>query len=260
METVSIVIPNFNQSKYLPACVDHCWFQTYPKLELIIVDGGSTDGTKEYLAALPELLATRESSPLVRMDEQGGLVHKRCLSYHEDTHATHPARTLKIISSDTDLGRTGTYNAGFAQVTGAYCTYIVGDDLPHPHMIEELAKALDETGADVAYSDFTVVQDDGRIMRLVRKPDYDFKACFADWFHLGVSCLHRSEWLTRLGLMDEAWQVANDYAYYLRMAKAGARFVHLPRVLYSVRFHGHASLDESRRLALLAREHLRGQG
>ncbi len=260
VDKVSIVIPNFNQIKHLPACVDHCWFQTYPSLELIIVDGGSTDGTKEYLAGLPELMASRESNPLLRMDEEGGLVHKRCRSYLEDTHATHPARELKIISSDTDLGRTGTYNAGFAQVTGKYCTYIVGDDLPHPHMIEELVQALETSGADVAYSDFTIVEDCGRIMRLVRKPEYSFKACFADWFHLGVSCLHRAEWLTRLGLMDEAWQVANDYAYYLRLAEAGARFVHVPKVLYSVRFHGFSSLDESRRLAFQAREHLRGLG
>lgn len=257
MPRVSIVIPNFNQHKYLPACVDHCWFQTHADLELIIVDGGSTDGTKEYLRQLPDELNLRESNPITHMDEAGNIIHKRCRSFREDTHASHPDRILKIIVSEADLGRTGTYNAGFAQVTGEFCTYIVGDDLPHPHMIEELAAALEATGADLAYSDFNIISDDDRIMRLVRKPDYGFKACFADWFHIGVSTLHRANWLKKTGLMDESFQFANDYAHYLRMAMHGARFVHVPRVLYSVRFHGAMTQhEESARLVGLARDFL----
>ena len=254
MKKVSLVIPNFNQAEYLPGCVDHCWFQTYPELELIIVDGGSTDGTKEYLRGLPEHLATHCVEPVVRMDDQGNLEKKRCRTYHEDIHADHPARELKIISTVEDLGRTGTYNAGFREVTGDYCTYIVGDDLPHPHMVETLVEALERTGADVAYSNFNVITDDDRILRLVRKPDYSFEACFADWFHLGVSTLSRTEKLREVGFMDEKFKVANDYAMYLAMAEAGARFVHVDKYLYSVRFHGaESSLDESCRLAFRAR-------
>jgi len=38
--------------------------------------------------------------------------------------------------------------------------------------------------------------------------------------------------------MDERYQGANDYDHYLRFAMAGAKFYHLPKVLYSVRHHG----------------------
>jgi len=38
--------------------------------------------------------------------------------------------------------------------------------------------------------------------------------------------------------MDEKYQSANDYDHYLRFAMAGARFLHVPKVLYSVRYHG----------------------
>ncbi|GAB7021540.1 glycosyltransferase [Salidesulfovibrio brasiliensis] len=261
MKKVSLVIPNFNQAAYLPGCVDHCWFQTYPNIELIIVDGGSTDGTKEYLAGLSDRIAERTEHPVLFMDAEGNVQQKACRSYHEDTHAEHPLREVKIIASEEDLGRTGTYNAGFELVTGDYCTYIVGDDLPHPHMVEELVNALESSGADVAYSDFNIITDDDRIRRLVRKPDYSFEACFADWFHLGVSTLSRTERLREVGFMNEDWQIANDYRLYLDMARAGAEFVHVPKVLYSVRYHGAESkLDESRRLAFEARELLGTDG
>ncbi len=38
--------------------------------------------------------------------------------------------------------------------------------------------------------------------------------------------------------MDEKYQSANDYDHYLRFAMAGALFFHVPKVLYSVRYHG----------------------
>lgn len=256
MNKVSVVIPNFNQAEYLPACFDHVWFQTWENLEIIVVDGGSTDATKAWLAGLPERLDTRTMDPVLEMDQSGNVVTKTIHTYKEDTHAAHPGRELKILSFDRDVGRNETYNAGFREVTGAYCTYVVGDDLPHPHMMEELALHLDETGADLAYADYTVVDDAGRVLRLMRRPDYSFEACFARWFHIGVATLHRTNLHERFGLFDPRFEVANDYAWYLKMAMHGARFSHLPRVLYSIRHHGHGpSLHrESRELCRLARE------
>lgn len=256
MKKVSLVIPNFNQAAYLPGCIDHCWFQTYPNIELIIVDGGSNDGTKDYLKQLPDQIANQTGQPVTHMDAEGNIIKKTCRSYHEDTHAQHPVREIKIIASEEDLGRTGTYNAGFELASGDYCTYIVGDDLPNPHMVEELVTALETSGADVAYSDFNIITDDDRILRLVRKPDYTFKECFEEWFHLGVSTLSRMEKLREVGFMNEEWQIANDYRLYLDMAKAGASFIHVPKVLYSVRFHGaEGKLEESKRLAFEARDY-----
>ena len=83
MEKVSIVIPTYNEIKYLPACFDHCYFQSYPDIEIVIVDGGSNDGTKEFLSQLEKELRSRESNPVTYMDEQGEIVYKKCRSYHE---------------------------------------------------------------------------------------------------------------------------------------------------------------------------------
>lgn len=231
MKKVTVVIPTFNQAHYLPACVDHCLFQTYPNLEIIIVDGGSTDGTKEYLGGLEKKIAERTCNPVIEMDGEGEIIRKEFPAYPT-------GREIRIISFDKDIGPTRTYNEGLSRATGDYCTYVVGDDLPHPHMIEELVQAIEETGADFAYSDMDLVDDDGRIVRQMRLPDYSFEACFCRWYHLGVSRLYRTEWHEKVGLMDEKYQSANDYDHYLRFAMAGAKFYHLPKVLYSVRYHG----------------------
>lgn len=258
MEKVSIVIPTFNQAEYFWACFDSCYFQTYPNLEIVVVDGGSTDETKTLLASMKSEMETRATEPILRMNSRGEIIRRKCLTYLADTHAEHPQRQIRILSFEEDLGRTGTYNAGFAEVSGDFCTYVVGDDLPHPHMIEELMAAVHSSGADVVYSDFNIVDNNGRVVRLVRKPDYSFRACFVEWFHLGVSRLHRTALHETVGLMDPSYQVANDYEFYLRMAMAGASFLHVPKVLYSVRYHGFETQhDESRKCSQRARAWLR---
>lgn len=228
---VTIVIPCFNQGEYLPACVDHCLFQTYPNLEIIIVDGGSRDNTKDYLKGLREKISSATIDPVQMMTEQGELVRCPETIYPQN-------RVVEILSFDEDIGATPTYNQGLRRAKGKYVTYVVGDDLPHPHMIEEMVAVLENDPVDFVYSDMNLVDDKGSIVRQMRMPDYSFDVCFSRWFHLGVSKLYRTDLHERAGLMDEKIACANDYDHYLRFAMAGCRFFHLPRILYSVRWHG----------------------
>jgi len=50
-EFVSIVVTNFNYAKYLPACINSILAQDYSRREIIIVDDGSTDGSREIIAS-----------------------------------------------------------------------------------------------------------------------------------------------------------------------------------------------------------------
>ena len=262
---VSIIVPTFNQAQYLPACVDHCLFQTYQNLEIIIVDGGSTDTTKEYLVGLKNKITSQKMEPVSHLAKNGEIIRRSVHVYPQD-------RKIKIITFEKDIGATRTYNEGLRKATGKYCTYVVGDDLPHPYMIAEMVAALEAEKADFIYSDMNLVDDNGCIVRQMRLPDYNFKKCFADWFHLGVSKLYRTELHEKVGLMDEKYTGANDYDHYLRFAMAGFRFHHLSRILYSVRWHGPARktgqhtqgryeilIEESKQCAKRARSYLQGQ-
>jgi glycosyltransferase involved in cell wall biosynthesis len=228
---VSIIIPTYNQAEYLAACVDHCLFQTYPNLEIIIVDGGSTDQTKAYLALLSDRIVSSTLDSVRYMSEEGKIIRTRVTVYPQN-------RDVKIYVFDENIGATKTYNEGLKKISGKYCTYIVGDDLPHPHMIEEMVDVLENNNVDFVYSDMNLIDDNGSIVRQMLMPDYNLKTCLADWFHLGVSKLYRAELHEKVGLMDEKYTAANDYDHYLRFAMAGCRFFHLQRILYSIRWHG----------------------
>ena len=263
---VSIVIPTFNQIQYLPACIDHCLFQTYQNLEILIVDGGSTDGTKEYLADLESDIIKEHINPVSHMTSKGEIIRKNMARYPQN-------RSIYILTFQNNIGATETYNKGLRCVRGKYCTYVVGDDLPHPHMIEDMVKILEKNTCDFVYSDINLINDEGRIVRQMIFPDYDFKNCFSDWYHIGVSHLYRTILHRKAGLMNTAYRSANDYDHYLRFAIKGCRFFHLNKVLYSIRHHGEERktgqhtgdnyrnlLEESKKCALRAREWLKRNG
>jgi len=51
---VSIIIPTFNRLNWIPVCLDSIKAQTYPHVETLVIDDGSTDGTVEWLKSQPE--------------------------------------------------------------------------------------------------------------------------------------------------------------------------------------------------------------
>lgn len=52
--SVTVIIPTFNRLKWIPICLDSVKAQTYPDVETLIIDDGSTDGTVAWLESHPE--------------------------------------------------------------------------------------------------------------------------------------------------------------------------------------------------------------
>lgn len=226
---VSVVVPTYNQGHYLRQALDSAMFQEYPNVEIIISNFGSTDGTSAVIADYLKAVECDTVQPVCHMDAEGNIVR--------ETRSVFPQnRSIIVLDSPVNIGGTAAYNEGFRRATGKYCMYLVGDDYLLPNTFSEMVPVL-EQGADVAYADMFVVNDQGHILQRLSKPDYDFRTCFADWFHLGVCRLYRRDLHERFGYYSTIYRNANDYDFMLRLAMKGCRFERVPKVLYCTRIH-----------------------
>ena len=237
---VSVVVPSFNQSEYLPVALDSVMFQDYPNLEIIICNHGSTDDTSDVISDFIKRVGTEKVRYLDKTNEAlDGLefVRSEKLRYSQGRH-------LKVIESRENIGGTASYNEGFRAATGKYCTYLVGDDYLQSNAISEMVQVLETGRVDFVYADMFVVDDRGQILQKLSKPDYSFDRCFCDWFHLGVCRLYRRSLHDASGYYNPDYRNANDYDMYLRFAMDGCRFEHIPKVLYYTRKHDSENPDE----------------
>jgi len=231
MKKISVVVPTYNQATYLPACLDSIWFQDYDDLEVVVVNDGSTDDTVEVLERYQSGLTNDQISYANFFDEEKNELKRRC---HERYRKA--GRDLTIIEHEQNRGLATALNSGFRICQGEYCTYVPSDDICYPSMFSEMARAIQEKGADFVYADMFIVDDQGRIIRQFQLPDYSFESCFQDWYLCGVAKLYRRALHERWGYYDEKL-LAHDHELFLRFAMNGAYFCHVPRVLMAVRDH-----------------------
>lgn len=111
---VSIIVPVFNAAAHLEPCVRSILAQTYDRIELILIDDGSTDGSGEVC----DRLAAEDSRIVVRHQVNAGIA--------------------------------GAQNAGLDLATGALLTFCDNDDLMSPRMLERLVGLIESTGADMS--------------------------------------------------------------------------------------------------------------
>ena len=230
-ELISVVVATYNQSKYLPITLDSIWFQSYPNIEIVVVNDASTDNTDAVLSDYIKAVGYDAVSFASSYNEQSGQV-ERC------EHLRYPpqGRELRIIHHYENNGLSAALNTGFKATTGEYCTFIASDDMLIPAMLSDLKHVMDKTGADFAYADMHIVDDQGRILRRFSLPDYSFEKAFCHWYLCGVCKLYRRELHDMAGYYDENIR-PQDHEMFLRFAMNGAKFIHLPKVLANVRIH-----------------------
>ena len=121
----SVIMPAFNHELYVEDAVRSVLDQTYPNVELIVVDDASTDRTPEILAALA--------------DEQ----------------------RFTFVRNDRNSGINPTLERGLALSTGHYLSILASDDMILPQKIERQIQYLDSTGKDGVYANGVYLHADG---------------------------------------------------------------------------------------------------
>jgi glycosyltransferase involved in cell wall biosynthesis len=231
IERVSVVVPTYNQSRYLPVCLDTILFQNYPNIEIIVVNDGSTDDTAKVLENYQNTLAAEITSYVCNYNQEFDQVERR-----QHRRYQQKGRELRIIHHLENRGLGATLNTGFAAATGQLCTFIASDDMFLPTAMSEMVAALEQNDADFVYADMHIVDDAGRILRLFSLPEYSFENAFCRWYLCGICKLFRRELHEKVGYYREDIK-PQDHEMFLRFAMNGAKFIHVSKVLANVRIH-----------------------
>lgn len=264
MVKTTITVPTYNQSEYLPICLDSLVFQDAEDVEILIVNDGSTDDTAAVIDSYLEGLEQDTTRYVTRYDEETDDIVRTVIPRFPGD------KQFRVITHETNKGLAAALNTGAREAAGEYVTYVPSDNICYPGFIADLVEPLD-AGHDFAYSDMLIVNDAGRILRRFALPDYSVGNCFGDWYFCGVSKLYRKSLHDRFGYYREDL-LAHDHELFQRFALGGASFHHVTRPLMGVRDHGEASrqvdihspdnwnrlLRESCDLVRQAREHLCG--
>lgn len=192
---VSVLTPSFQQGAYLPDCLQSVARQTYPHIEHVVCDGGSTDTSLDVLAAAGEGVRW---------------------------------------TSEPDRGQADAVNKAFAASSGEIVGWLNSDDGYFATDTVEcvVAAFAADPDAAVVYGDTAVVAEDGLILRHARAR-WSMRRTLPLMSPIGQpSAFFRRSALgpDELPLRAEL-QRRLDYELWLRLRARGARFVHLPRVL-----------------------------
>lgn len=111
---ISIIVPVYNVQEYLPRCVESLQNQTYPQIEILLVDDGSTDKSP--------VLCDR----LAKKDQRIRVFHKK------------------------NGGSSSARNLGIAEARGEYLGFVDSDDYVEPDMYQRLYDAIEQYDVSAA--------------------------------------------------------------------------------------------------------------
>lgn len=203
---ISIILPTYNQAKYLPEALDSIFNQTLRDFELVIVNDGSTDDTSNILK-------------------------KYAQTYN-----------FKLINQ-TNQGLPKALNTGFTEAKGKYLTWTSSDNIMLPAMLEKLYGALENNPPiSVFYADWIFIDDAGTV--LSRFETLDFDRCLLLQFNFVHCCfLFRREVFEKLGGYYPEYIYSEDWDFWIR-ASRHFKMKHLPETLYKYRIHSGSMTNE----------------
>lgn len=200
---ISIVIPLYcTPLPYLKELLESVIGQSYTNWQLCLADGSPDDNVKEFL----EKHYRREKRIAYRKLEQN-----------------------EGISANT--------NAAIALAEGEYLMFCDHDDTLEQDALYEIVKAVNDTGADVIYTDEDKVSMDGQhYFDPNFKPDFNLFRLRENNYICHIFVVKKS--LTNeIGLLRSEFDGAQDFDFILRCCEKAQKITHIPKVLYHWRCH-----------------------
>jgi glycosyltransferase involved in cell wall biosynthesis len=190
---VSIIVAVFNNARDLPRCIASVTGQTFTSRELIVIDGGSTDGTVDIIRESRGRIAYSESGP--------------------------------------DRGVYDAWNKALPHAKGEWICFLGSDDRFHDAgVLERMAPIIAGAHPEerLVYGRLNITARDGRLLETVVRPWLELRQKFlagtAMLPHTGA--FHHRSLFDLHGSFDSSFRIAGDYEFLLRELKtANALYV-----------------------------------
>ncbi len=201
---ISVITAVYNNRDTIAEALDSALTQTHPDVELVVIDGGSTDGTREVLQGYADRLA--------------------------------------VLVSEPDHGIYDALNKGIARAGGEVAGFLHSDDLfADVAVLSRIAAAFADPAVDAVYGDLLYVRKDdpSRVVRTWRADAFSPARMAHGWMPPHPTFYVRRAVYERLGGYDTSYRIAADYDCVLRLlGKGGVRAAYIPEVLVKMRVGG----------------------
>jgi len=223
---VSVVVPCYNQASFLHECLASLRRQSIGAVEVVIVNDGSDD------PAMPDALrAARAEGATVIDQENRGLAAAR--------------------------------NRGFEESTGTYVQFLDADDLIEPEKLERQVAVLErDSRVGVCTSDYVLLDHASGVRhhegatrsKVTDDPLRDFLLRWESELSIPIhAALFRRSVLEGMApLFDRRLRGKEDWLFWVRVARSGATFQHVDRVLAVYRVHARSMSRRSGEMGGLA--------
>jgi hypothetical protein len=202
MTLVSIITPSFNQAAYLEQTILSVLSQDYPRIQYIVIDGASTDGSVEVIRK-----------------------HESKLAHWE---------------SEKDNGQADAINKGFAHATGEIIAWLNSDDYYLPGAVSAAVKVFESNpDAVLVYGNMLAVDENGKTFNTLtyKQLTLDDLLCFQIIGQPAV--FMRRSALQKTSGLDSSFHFLLDHYLWIQLAQHG-RILHANQTWAAARYHAEA--------------------
>jgi glycosyltransferase involved in cell wall biosynthesis len=198
---VTIVIPFYNDP-YVEQAISSALGQTYPNLEVIVVDDGST--------------------------------------LYQDRINPFVSRVHYLGKSNG--GTASAINHGVRMSSGDYIAWLSSDDLFYPHKIARQLAFMQQYNSLLSFTAFDQINELGHVTAYAQAARYSSQSEFIRAFSTcdpinGCTIMFKKELVARVGLFDESLRYTQDYEYWIRALLSGVNIHFLDEPLTKYRWH-----------------------
>lgn len=201
---VSVIIATYNNAHYILEAIASIFNQTYRSYEIIVIDDGSTDNTRQVLE--PYLDKIR-----YLYQENKGVSHAR--------------------------------NLGLEMARGEFISFLDADDFFLPDKLAKQVAVFDaHPSLGIVHSGWRLVNEKGEKISDIEfwhwygSLELDLET-WVVWKPVTISMMFRKSWIKSVGGFDTRWHHGEDIDLVLRLSVNGCQAVWLPKITYCYRQH-----------------------